>query len=132
MRLVNRAANLLVRLRYPVSLPEEIAHALGVDICNSLRFKKILSLLTSPECKPTTLRRFMPRDLAEEAFQGALRKECFLQSSLFSFYFPEGWMEFELQFDAQSRLRRIYVHHKLISLPNGFEIPLHCLESVAV
>ena len=115
-----------------MSLPEEIADALGVDICNSLRFKKILNLLTSPECKPTTLKRFMPRDLAEEAFQGALLKEHFLQSSLFSFYFPEGWMEFELQFDEQSRLRRIYVHHKLISLPKGVEIPLDCFESISI
>ncbi len=124
MKLATKAAHVLVRLRYPVSLPEEIASALGIDICNSLRFKKILNLLTSPGCCPTTLARFMPRDVAERAFTGALRKDCFSKSSLFSFYFPDGWMEFELQFDEISRLRRIYVHHKLISHHHGFELPL--------
>ena len=128
---VSKAANLLLRFRYPVSLPEEIARALGINICNKLCFDKVLNLLTS-DCKPTTVRRFMPRTLAESAFQGALRKEHFPQSSLFSFYFPAGWVEFDLRFDEHSRLRRVYVHHKLISLPNGCEMPLDCCESVAI
>ena len=119
-----QARSFFVRLKYPVSLPEEVAQALGIEIANSLDFEQVLSLLTSPHCTPKTLTRFMPREQAENAFQGALRKDCFPQSSLFSFYFPKGWLEFDLQFDSQSRLRRLYIHHRLISFSDGLEIPL--------
>jgi hypothetical protein len=66
----------------------------------------------------------MPREEAEAAFQTALRKEKFLHNSLFSYYFNEGWMEFVLQFDEHSRLRRIYIQHKKITQEEGIEIPL--------
>ena len=135
MKLVLRATDLLMRLRYPASLPEEVAQALGLEIGNFLSFKKFLHALTSPDICPKTLFRFMPRQEAEQAFEGALRKELFAYSSLFSFYFPEGWLEFELQFDQELRLRRVFLHHKLISCPSGFELPLttphawHALQS---
>ena len=54
----------------------------------------------------------------------ALRKERFSSSSLYSFYFNEGWLEFELQFDADSLLRRVYLHHKLIQDEDTFELRL--------
>jgi hypothetical protein len=124
MRLVSRATDLLVRLRYPGSLPEEVAETLGIEIANFLNFKKIVNLLTSSGCRPTTLHRFMARQNAERVFEKAMRKECFTNSSMFSFYFPEGWLVFELQFDHEERLRCLYVHHKLIDYPQGFELQL--------
>ena len=54
----------------------------------------------------------MPREQAEETFRLAKRKEKFKQNSLFSYHFKRGWIEFNLQFDEQSRLRRLYICHK--------------------
>ena len=115
---------MLVRFRYPVSLPQDIGCCLGIQMPNFVGFKELLDQLTSSEQQFTKLTKFMSRDMAERAFQSALRKERFPHSSLYSFYFNEGWLEFELQFDEQSRLRRIYLHHKLLSYPSGYELSL--------
>jgi hypothetical protein len=124
MNILEFASNLFVRFRYPVSLPTEVANALGVEITNHVSFPEMLQLLTSPQCKPTKLQRLMPRDKAERAFAGALRKEALGHCTLFSYYFPGGWMAFELHFDDASLLRRVYIHHKQIPHPRGFELPL--------
>lgn len=112
------------RLRYPVTLPEDIGEALGIAASNFSSFDEFVRLLTCPSCKPTRLMRFMPREKAEEAFKTAQRKERFQQNTLISYYFNEGWMEFILDFDDQSRLRRIYINHKQIEQERGIEIPL--------
>lgn len=114
-----------IRFRYPVTLPEDIAEALGIAISNFLTFEEFVLCLTSPSCRPTRLSRFMPREKAEAAFNKAQRKERFQQQTLISYYFSEGWMEFILQFDEQSRLRRIYIQHKHIEKEYGIEIPLN-------
>ncbi len=116
---------LMLRFRYPVSLPEEIAEALGVNVTNSSSFHDVLRILCSPSCKPQKLTRFMPREQAERAFFNACRKERFHRNSLYSYYFNEGWVEFVLQFDDQSRLRRIYIQHKEIAQDQGIELPLN-------
>lgn len=113
-----------LRFRYPVSLPEEIASDLGVDTPNSLTFQEFINRITSPSCRPKKLSKFMSRDQAEQAFQSACFKERFQKNSLYSYYFNEGWMEFVLKFDDQSRLRRVYIHHKTIHHDDGIEIPL--------
>lgn len=122
MQFFTAVQQMFVRFRYPVSLPEEVALSLGVAIENNIAFKKFLNKCR--DCQPTRLAKFMPRMEAERAFHGALRKEKFSTNSLFSFYFNEGWLEFELQFDSSSLLRRVYVHHKLISEPGVYELPL--------
>ena len=66
----------------------------------------------------------MPREKAEKAFISAQRKEHFMRSSLFSYYFSEGWMEFKLEFDSKSLLRRIYIQHKTIEDERGIELHL--------
>jgi len=114
----------LVRLRYPVSLPEEIATDLGISVSNFLTFDEFVCQLTSHSCRPRRLLRFMPREEAEAAFQSAQRKERFCRSSLFSYYFHEGWLEFSLYFDEHARLRRIYIQHKDLAREQGIEIPL--------
>ncbi len=116
------------RLRYPVSLPEEIATDLGVSLENYPTFEQFVTFLTSTSCCPTRLCKYMPRKEAEAAFQCALRKEHFTGDSLFSYYFNEGWMEFVLQFDSESRLRRMYVQHKFIQGDRGYEIRIPLFE----
>ncbi len=115
---------ILARFRYPVSMPSDIADALGIQLTNTVRFKDLLLQLTSPELTLTHLTKYMSRKSAENTFKHALRKECFQQSSLFSFYFNEGWLEFELHFDETSKLRRLYIHHKLLLYPSGYELSL--------
>lgn len=123
-------SRLIVRFRYPVSLPEDVAQALGIHMSNFLTFEEFVNQLMSPECRPTRLTKFMPRDKAEEAFQGAQRTERFQQNTLISYYFSEGWMEFVLSFDEKSRLRRIYLQHKQICSDKGIEIQLsRCVEN---
>jgi hypothetical protein len=112
------------RFRYPVSLQEEIATDLGVKVANFLTFEEFVRCLTSPSCRPSHLERFMSRDKAEAAFERAQRKEKFGRSSLYSYYFHEGWLEFSLHFDEQARLRRVYLQHKHIIAEQGIEIPL--------
>lgn len=124
MNLVASAQNLFVRFRYPVSLPQDIGHALGISLENSTRFNNVLQFLLSPQCIPTKLTRFMSREKAEKAFELAQRKEIFNRSSLFSFYFTQGWLEFDLQFDEHSLLRRVYIHHRTIPDSTGFELQL--------
>ena len=124
MALLDAFMHLITRFRYPVSLPQDIAYALGIEIANKVRFPQMLSILTNPSCKATTLAKHMSRETAERRFQGALRKEWFGQKTLFSYYFLEGWLEFELQFDSSSCLRRVYIHHKKIPDPHGVELLL--------
>lgn len=115
---------LLCRIRYPISLPEDIADSLGITLSNQLRFQEFVKALSGPETFPTRLCRFMPRELAEKAFKKALRFEQFSEKTLISYCFQEGWLEFTLNFDREERLRRIYITHCLINEERGIEIPL--------
>ncbi|MFN4175009.1 MAG: hypothetical protein ACK4HV_07910, partial [Parachlamydiaceae bacterium] len=54
----------------------------------------------------------------------AVKKERFNQKTLFSYYFNQGWVEFMLQFDDESRLRRLYLYHYSAGTSRGVEIPL--------
>jgi hypothetical protein len=114
----------LLRFRYPLSLPEDIATSLGIDVSNEIAFDDFVNYLICPNCCPTRLMKFMPREMAENAFERAPCKEKFRDRTLISFQFNEGWMEFDLQFDSESRLRRIYVQHKNINQERGVEIKL--------
>ena len=124
MSLVESARHFLVRFRYPVSLPEEVGEALGCELSNKLRFYDLLKKLLDPHTRFSKIYRGMTKEKSEKAFRGALRKELFGSYSLYSFYFTQGWLEFELQFDEHELLRRVYLHHKLISYPHGYEIAL--------
>ena len=115
--------DLLLRFRFPCTLPSEIGDSLGVELPRYPTFPQLIQNISS--CNPTTLHRFMSREDAENAFTTAQRKERFVGNSLFSYYFNEGWIEFVLKFDDNSRLRRLYVHHKSIKEDEGIEIPLH-------
>jgi hypothetical protein len=125
MRAFDLMYRFFLRFRYPVSVPEDIACALGVDLSCHLTFEEFVNRLQCPNFRPTRLKKYMPRELAEDAFSSALRVDRFGQKSLFSYYFNEGWMEFILQFDEDARLRRIYLQHKCIHDDRGLEIPLN-------
>ncbi|MEI8366008.1 MAG: hypothetical protein WCF65_06285 [Parachlamydiaceae bacterium] len=125
MRPFSWLSNILLRLRYPVALPEEIATDIGVSISNFLSFDEFVSTLANLTSRPLNLKRFMPRDTAEAAFQSAQRKERFGRNSLFYYYFNEGWLEFSLYFDEQSRLRRVYLKHRQLPREQGVEILLN-------
>jgi hypothetical protein len=114
-----------LRFRYPVSQPEDIAGALGIELSCYLTFDEFVNRLKCPHLRPTRLKKYMPRQQAEEAFQNALRTDKFGYKSLFSYYFNEGWMEFVLQFDEKELLRRIYLQHKYIHEDIGLEISLN-------
>ena len=122
MKTLNIFRRFLIRFRYPMSMPEDVANDLGLEISNLLTFSEFIHQLTNPEFKPKKLVRFMPREQAESMFSAALRKEKFNHDSLFSYYFNGGWMEFILSFDQESRLRRMYIHHK--DLKQKHEIPI--------
>lgn len=104
-----------LRFRYPVSMPEDIATDLGLNIPRYLTFQEFVTCLKKPDMQPSKLTKFMSREQAEQIFRTAIRKERFSEQSLFSYYFNEGWMEFILQFDEKSRLRRLYIQHKDLS-----------------
>ncbi len=124
MKALEILSRFFIRFRYPVTLPEDLAQALGIELSNYITFDKLVHSLTCPSCQPSKLFKYMSREKAEQAFSHAHSKELFKKNSLFSFYFSEGWMEFSLEFDDQSRLRRLYLHHKCIQTERGVEIPL--------
>lgn len=115
--------NFLLRFRFPCTLPSELADSLGVELPRYPTFPQLIDNIS--HCTPTKLHKFMPREEAENLFTTAQRKEQFVGNSMFSYYFNEGWIEFVLQFDERSRLRRLYLHHKSIQEDEGIEIPLH-------
>jgi len=130
INIIKKFRLVLLRFRYPVSLPEDIARDLGMTFSEFLTFDELIKHLVDPTCSPGRLKKFMAREEAEAAFDLACRKEIFLQNSLFSYYFNEGWLEFVLQFDDQARLRRIYVQHQKIRQEEGAEILLKPLASL--
>jgi hypothetical protein len=112
------------RFRHQVSLPEEVAMALGIHLSNFLSVPELLQRLCCPTCSPTRLMRLMHRHDAEAAFLQALRVERFSRHTLCSYYFKDGWLEFVLQFDEQQQLRRVYMHHKHLPAERGVELSL--------
>lgn len=127
MKALDLLSRLFLRFRYPVSMPEDVANALGIQMSNHVTFHEFLCRLGNLKCKPTRLSKFMSREKAEEAFYGAPLKEKFKNNTLVSYCFTEGWVEFILQFDDQSKLRRIYLQHKNIEHDRGLEIQLNIL-----
>jgi hypothetical protein len=132
MKAFDHLCRFFIRFRYPITLPEDVAEALGIHLSNYITFDQFVDMLVSPSCKPTRLKKYMPREEAEEAFEKAHSKEQFKRSSLFSFYFSEGWIEFVLEYDEQSLLRRMYLQHKNIKQERGIEISLHHYTECAV
>ncbi len=124
MLLIESLNRLISRFRYPVSLPEDVAHDLGLYLPNTLNFQEFLHTLSSPHQRPAKLRKFMSRTLAEATFESALKKESFRSCSLFSYYFNKGWLVFALYFDEEARLRRIYLQCPSCESLDGFDLPL--------
>ena len=124
MKSLQLLRNLLVRFRYPMSLPEDIANALGISLSNALTFDELIQSLVGSACFPQRIQKYMPRHEVEKAFNTAKKCERFGDRTLCSFCFNEGWIEFILKFDSSSKLRRIYLLSKEIDNDLGIEIHL--------
>ncbi len=125
-RSFDRLTRLLARFRHPFSLPEDVTETLGIQVSNFLSFDELINKMASSRCNPLSLAKYMPRREAEAAFRHATCVEKFGEKTLVSYFFPEGWVEFVLKFDKESRLRRIYLLHKGIDNEEGVEISLCC------
>lgn len=124
MKVWEKLLKLICRFRHQVSLPEDVSAALGVPLSNFSSLPFLLQELSSPYCRPTRLSRFMDRKQAEAAFAMAVKIERFSRHTLCSYYFKNGWLEFILHFDEQHKLRRLYLHHRDLSLQDGVELVL--------
>lgn len=124
MQLVEQFTRLISRFRYPVSLPEDLANDLGVKLANTVSFRQIIRVLHSSDFRCSRLKRLMDRQLAEDIFRSALKKESFKSSSLFSYYYNKSWLVFALYFDSENRLLRLYVQCPSCSQMEGFDIHL--------
>jgi len=128
MKSIEFLKSLFVRFRYPISLPQDIEEATGVELSNALSFEEMVEQLSHCCFCPKKIQKFMPRNKAESIFKTARLCERFCDRTLFSFCFTEGWVEFVLKFDSYSRLRRVYLMHKRVKEDLGIEIPLPLTE----
>lgn len=123
MALLASLSRFISRFRHPVSLPEDVAKDIGISVSNNLDFNEFLEYLSS-NCRPTKLRKFMPRQEAEAAFNSALKKENFNSNTLFSYYFNKGWLVFALHYDREGRLRRLNLQCPSDSKIGECDLPL--------
>jgi hypothetical protein len=124
MSFLTDIARFISRFRHPVSLPEDVANDIGVSVSNNLTFNEFLDFLTSFHCRPTKLRKYMPREEAEAAFISALKKENFNSNTLFSYYFSKGWLVFALYYDREGRLRRLNVQCPCDARVSSYDLQL--------
>jgi hypothetical protein len=111
-------------IRYPRSVPEEVAAALGVTLAQPHCWDELLKHLGSPQWAPPRLQRLMSRAHAQAAFSSALQIEEFTHTALCSYHLGGGWLTFDLHFDLEQRLRRLYVRHPQLG-PDPRELTLH-------
>lgn len=125
VNIVDPLRRLMMRWRHPFCLPEEVLSVLGLESPSlTLSFDELMHFLSSAECQPQNLMRYMSRVDAEAVFSEALKKERFNNETLFSFYFAESWVEFILHFDSESKLRRVYLQYNGLDDDEGIEINL--------
>ena len=129
MSWLRQFSRLFYRFRHPVTLPEEVACDVGIPLPNGLSCEAVIQRLKDPNQSSNKLVRMMPREGAEALFHNAVRQEKFRKSTLFSYYFASGWMEFSLQYDDQDLLQRVYILHRNIADDRGVEMPLAELEA---
>lgn len=110
--------------RHPISLPEDVGHALSFQVSNFISVHQLLEIIIDDQFFVKNLSRFMPREQAELFFYKATTKDYFLDRSIFSFSFQNELVEFVLEFDAMSRLRRLYLRHPSILMQKGKELAL--------
>ncbi len=110
------------RFRHPVSLPEDVAKALGISVSNFASFDALPDVIRKN--LPRNIKKFMKRETALKAFSSATAIEQFHRDTICSYAFKGGWLQFDLRFDEHNRLRRLFLHHKNIVSDQGLEIRL--------
>jgi hypothetical protein len=109
-------------IKYPRSEPQEVASAIGLP--RPMDWEQLLMRLRAAG-QPPRLYRYMARAHAQAIFASALRVEEFTNASLCSYHMAGGWLSFDLHFDLDQRLRRVYVSHpQLTPLELPLELPL--------
>lgn len=110
-------------LRYPISSPHDVLLALGMESdFSDMEFRHFLKKIVTRI--PRRIYRDMSRDEAERSFSTAYKKEVFHTTTHASFCFVQGWLEFVLEFDRARHLKRLYVHHPLLSGAQSIELEL--------
>lgn len=112
------------RFRYPFSMPEDVGQDLGVEVTNRLDFQSFLKQLSSSQCHPQKIWRYMSREEVESMFSHAFRTDRFRDKTRFAYYFKQGWVEFELKFDEHNQLRRLFLQSCHLPEGGALEIPL--------
>lgn len=129
--LIKKFLYIFDRFKHPYCFPEDIGKDIGLQVLyNDLSLQGCIEKLTSFEYRPQNLTRFMPKKEAECCFKSATRKEKFKNTSLFSYYIFDGWLSFQLIFDDQERLRRIYIQHTTLKDYKGKELEIHLKHAV--
>lgn len=116
-------SRLLIRFRYPGTLPEELARDLGIKLPHRGLLKELVIALMSSLPKSRRLSLHMSRDRAEASFKFAVKKEKFHSTTLFSYYFSEGWLVFTLYFDQEGRLGRLQLQTPF-NVSSHYDLPL--------
>lgn len=113
---------LIEHIRYPISHPADVLRALGIQPRKSFNFRQFLQHVVTQS--PRTLYRRMLRTDAEKIFKTAYKKEVFHHTTIISYCFCQGWLEFILEFDTKDLLRRLYVQHRLLNSAHSLELEL--------
>ena len=111
------------RFRYPFSMPEEVGQDIGLDVDNQITFDKFINILANPSFLPSKVQKYMSRSEADALFVHAFRSDLFQGKSLFYYYFKQGWVEFQMTYDENDRLRRMVLQNKQIA-EDSIEIKL--------
>lgn len=125
MKFLDSCLRLFCRFKYPISLPEDVATALGVSVSNFVPFDLLIKTVSANSTRPKSLKKYMPRREAEQAFKAALKVERHRDRSIYSYYSNNNWVEFSLVFDQDGRLRHLFMkHNDSAFFEKGIEIPL--------
>ncbi len=123
--IVKTLSHFFSHFRYPASLPEDVALDLGVDLPRAPTFCKFIEALSSPHLYSKKLYKLMSKEEVERAFSRALKRENFRSTTLFSYFFTEGWLVLTLYFDENKKLQRLYVQCPSgLGIKEGFDISL--------
>lgn len=110
MLLIEAVSKFLTRLKFPGSMPGDVISDLGLPIPKCVSFAQFSILLKKYQGSSLHLSKYMHRYDAEKLFRHPCKKEVFTSSTLYSYYFLEGWVLCSLYFDQQSELRRVSLY----------------------
>ncbi len=124
MKFLDSCLRLFCQFKYPLSLPDEVALAIGMRQANFIPFDLLCKTITPPRDAPKALKKYMNRKEAEKVFKSALSRKFEPLQSHFSYTVDGTTVNFTLHFDQNERLRRLVVQREEIYFAKGIDIPL--------